>query len=138
MATMALTHLCQDYLLWFSLMHCFISLSISLVCKHKPFYSCHCNLRHIISQTKWSLSILFCLRKPRWLTTFDRCNYGLAIICTVALSVHFSLSEMSLWYGWELIWQHCHSVFLSLHSLILLGYILKTRECLEFIKCSKW
>lgn len=66
----------------------FILLSVSLVWKHKPFYSCHCYLRHITSQTKWTLSILFhffCLWKPSWLTIFDWCNSGLAITCTVTL-----------------------------------------------------
>ncbi len=68
----------------FSLSH----FTVSLACRHKLFYSCHCNLKLFTSESKLSLSILFpfsCLRKPRWLTIFDRCDFGLAIICTVAL-----------------------------------------------------
>lgn len=97
----------------FSLSH----FSVSLVCKQKSFYSCHCNLRHITSESKLSLSILFSsflstetqMVNHIWQVRLWTSNYLYSCFAR-ALSVRFSLSEMCLWYGWELIWQGCHSV----------------------------
>lgn len=102
-----------------SLMLFFIAPSVYLACKHKPIYSCQCDLRHITSKAQLSLSFLFpfsCLWKARHLTMFDRCNYGLAIICTVALHAPYPFvsAKVRCVIGRDENWYNCHSVCLLL------------------------
>lgn len=97
MVTMALTYLCQDYFLQPGafLYHsfCFFTLQQQAPLELPLQFKAH----HLPNEMGLIYFPLFsCLRRARWLTVFDTCNYRLAIILTVALHGCYQFTSSSV------------------------------------------